>query len=191
MLRGAWILLAGIAALSAVALAFAHAEPANIKPGDGAVLDVAPPQVQIEMTQDMARQAGANDIVVVDANGKQITTAPAVIDNVDRKKLTVALPLTLAFGTYTVQWRTLSADDGDPATGTTSFTYDPRQTPKAGKEVLQVSLLGSPEAGAGSATTSFRTSGGGGTSWILLVAVGIGALVVGAGGTYLFIQNKR
>jgi len=183
------VLVAVIGALAAITIAFAHAEPATIKPGDGAVLNQVPTQVQIEMTQDMARQAGANDIVVVDANGKQVTTVAATIDNADRKKLKVPLPPALAPGTYTVQWKTVSADDGDPANGTTTFTYDPARTPSPGTERLQTSLLGSPQA-ATPAEAPPRSRGGGGTSWILLVAVGVGALVVGGGATFLFVQNR-
>lgn len=189
MVRILIVLLAALGAVAASTVAFAHAEPANIKPGDGAVLNQPPAQVQIEMTQDMARQAGANDIVVVDANGKQVTTVSATIDNADRKKLAVPLPATLAPGTYTVQWKTVSADDGDPATGTTTFTYDPARTPFPGTEVLQTSLLGSPEAGTPGGAP-LASGGGGGTSWILLAAVGIGALVVGGGATFLFVQNR-
>lgn len=188
MLRIAGVLVAVVVALAAITVAFAHAEPANIKPGDGAVLNQPPTQIQIEMTQDMARQAGANDIVVVDANGKQVTTVSATIDNADRKKITVPMPPTLVAGTYTVQWKTLSADDGDPANGTTTFTYDPARTPSPGTEVLRASVLGSPAAGT-PAEAPLRSGGGGGTSWILLVAVGIGALAVGGGATYLFVQN--
>jgi len=194
---------ATVAALALVAVALAHAEPDTISPGDGAVLAASPSQVVIEMSQEMARTADANDIDVVDASGKEVTTAAATIDNADRKKLTVPLPPNLPTGTYTVKWKTLSADDGDAANGTLSFTIDPAKTPSAGKTKLRDTGIGeSPSAAApspaakstGAAAPASDIGGGGGgsgTSWILVAAVGIAMLAVGSGGTFLLVTKKE
>jgi methionine-rich copper-binding protein CopC len=185
-----------VAALALVTIAFAHAEPDTISPGDGAVLAASPAQVVIEMSQDMARTANANDIDVLDASGKEVTTAAATIDNTDRKKLTVALRPNLPTGVYTVNWKTLSADDGDAANGTLSFTLEPSKTPSAGKTSLRDTGIGaaSPAAGATDvppASSAGGDSGGAGTSWILVAAVAIGMLAVGSGGTFLLITKKQ
>lgn len=187
------VLLCALAiALLAVVSAVAHAEPVRVTPGDGAVLNSAPDRVVMEMSQEMARSAGRNDIDVFDAAGKEVTEAAAVIDDSGRKRLSVALPGGLAPGAYSVRWTTLSADDGDDASGQTTFTYDPGATPVAGKEILREDLLGGgatpPPA---SAIPEMTGSGSNGMSWVLVAAVGAGMLVLGAGGAYLLVQKRQ
>ncbi len=179
---------AALLAMASVTSVFAHAEPATVKPGDGAVLAQPPTEVVIEMTQEMARQAGANDIEVFDPAGRKITTVSAVIDNGDRKRLSVPLPTGLVVGAYTVRWKTLSADDGDAANGQLSFTYDPSKPPSPGKENL-VELAAGATASA-TASGGFGSGGGGGTSWVLLVAVAVAMLAIGSGGTFLLVRKN-
>lgn len=193
------LLAAAALGLAAVTLAFAHAEPAQVKPGEGAVLKSPPTQVLIEMSQEMAREAGANDIQVLDAGGKNVATGPAVIDNNDRKKLTVALAANLPTGTYTVKWKTLSADDGDPADGSYTFTFDPSKPASPGNENVRPDLLGNGSAGGGAtaapstpppASTSIGGGSDSGVSWITVAAVGVAMLVVGSGGTWFLVQKR-
>jgi methionine-rich copper-binding protein CopC len=185
------LVVAAAASMAFVTAAFAHAEPATVTPGNNAVLATRPTQVTIEMSQDMARQAGANDIVVADATGKQVTTAVATIDDSDRKKLSVPLPNDLAVGVYTVNWKTLSADDGDAANGTFQFTYDPAKPPAAGTVTLSDTNVGTP-ATAAAKPPALDASGGSdnGTSWVLFAAVAVGMLVIGAGGTFLLVNRR-
>jgi methionine-rich copper-binding protein CopC len=183
--------LAGVsglfAALAVVALALAHAEPVTVKPGDGAVVTSAPLSVEITMSQDMARQAGANDIDVFDANGTEVTRVAAVIDNANRRKLSVPLPSTLTPGRYTVRWKTLSADDGDAADGNLSFTFDPNGTANPGRETLsEVETVETPAA----AEPLALGGGGGGTSWVLVVAVAVGMFAAGGGTAFLLTQKR-
>ncbi|MBI5947725.1 MAG: copper resistance protein CopC [Chloroflexi bacterium] len=174
---------AAIAALVVVTAVFAHAEPATVFPGDGAVLAAAPRSIMMTMTQELARQQGANDIDVVDAKGVEVTTEAAVISDTNRRLLSVNLPTSLPAGDYTVRWKTLSAEDGDGATGQTTFRIDPNAIPSPGKEVLKASVLGeTPTPAPGLADFA---EGGGGTSWVLVTAVGLAALVAGAGAMYL------
>jgi methionine-rich copper-binding protein CopC len=185
------LLAAAVVALAGVASALAHAEPATAKPGDGAVLTTAPTRVDIEMSQDMARREGANDIRVFDAARNEITSAPAIIDNTDRKHISAGLPSPLAPGKYTVKWKTLSADDGDAAEGTLSFTFDPNGTPDPGKETLRQELLGTGATATKAAASGVPGAGGtAGVSWVLVVAVGIGMLVLGGGGAFLLVQKR-
>lgn len=183
-------LLGAMGALGAVAIAFAHAEPATVKPGDGAVLNQPPTEIVIVMTQEMARQSGGNDISVFDASGTRINTASAVIDNNDRKRITVALPVNLPVGVYTVKWKTLSADDGDPANGQYTFTYDPSKPPSAGKEALVdvPAAATTPSAKPAASDSGFGGSGGG-ASWVLVAAVAVGMFALGSGGTYLLVRR--
>ena len=93
-------LAAAAAALVAATLVFAHAEPVRVSPGDGAVLNSPPLEIVFEMSQEMARQEGQNDIDVFDASGNEITTIAAVIDNANRRRLSVALPSGLEPGEF-------------------------------------------------------------------------------------------
>lgn len=185
--------LAGLAALTlglvGFVSAFAHAEPAMIKPGDGAVLKKAPVEVVITMSQEMFDRAGANDIDLIDQSGTEVTTAAAAVDRSDRKQLSVAVPSTLAPGKYTVKWKTLSADDGDAAEGELSFTFDPGGIENPGKEQLKESLDANTPAADSRPTLSVGEPSDG-VTWVLVVAVGIAMFVLGAGGTFLLVQKR-
>lgn len=187
------LLSALLATLIFPALAFAHAQPKTVQPGDGAVLNASPGEYVMETTQEMARREGANDLDIFDANGNEVTAVAAVIDNSNRSRLTVTLPPTLEPGEYTVRWKTLSAEDGDPADGELTFTIDPDATPDPGKEQL---VEGAPTAppddgnGETSAPPVIEGGDGGGTSWVLVAAVAVGCLVLGSGTTFLLVQKK-
>lgn len=183
-------LAAAVAALATVAAAFAHAEPAKVNPGDGAVLDQAPTFVEITMSQELARQADGNDIDVFDADGKEVTIVSAVIDNGDRRKITVTLPQNLKPGTYQVKWKTLSAEDGDTAQGTLSFTFDPTKPVNLGRTDLKADTTAAAGNSGPSSSLGYGFEGGGGTSWILVVAVAVGMFVVGSGATYFLVQKR-
>ncbi|GIW15225.1 MAG: hypothetical protein KatS3mg063_1078 [Tepidiforma sp.] len=172
---------AGLAAVGWFAAAFAHAEPERASPGDGAVLNAPPAEVVLVMTQEMARQAGANDIDVYDAGGNEVTREPAVIDPNDRRRLSVRLPADLPPGEYTVRWRTLSADDGDTATGELRFRVDPAAAPSPGRELLKETLLGGGPAAPAGVTGISAAGGSDEVSWVLVAAVGGGLFVVGLG----------
>jgi len=190
------MIFALVVALVPVTIAFGHAQPAKIVPGDGAVLTTPPATIEIEMTQDMPKEdTGASDIDVVDASGKEVTTVAGVVDNGNRRKLSVAMPTTLQPGVYTVRWKTLSADDGDPANGTFTFTYDPNGTASPGTEVVRPPILGetptaTPSGNADVPPAQINSGNGGGTSWPLVAAVAVGMFVLGGGTTFLLVQKK-
>ena len=185
-------LVYGMVLLGSAPTAKAHAAPAKITPGNGAILNAGPDRVVIEMSQEMTRQAGANDIDVFGPSGTEVTTEAAVLDSANRRLLSVALPAPLAPGKYVVKWKTLSADDGDPAEGNElSFTVDPNATPVAGTEVVREDTLGgnSPTAAPQSAPKLAAPKSKDGVTWVLAVAVGLGAFVLGAGGTFLLVDR--
>ncbi len=192
-MRAAAVLAAVVASLASLSTAFAHAEPAKVNPGDGAIVKEMPTVIDIIMTQDMARQAEANDIDVIDEFGREITLIAAVIDNNDRKHISVTLPHSgVRPGVYTIKWKTLSADDGDTAEGTLSFTWDPNVAQVQPGRVNLKETVPAP-AGGGSGSASAPSLGGGsgnGTSWVLLAAVAIGMFVAGSGTTFLLVQKR-
>lgn len=189
-------LLAAVAMVVSLACAtnvFAHAEPATARPGDGAVLTSAPAEVVLVMSQELARQAGGNDVDVFDATGREVTTVAAVVDNNDRTRLSVALPSGLLPGRYTVKWKSLSSEDGDSAEGELSFTFDPNGMASAGKEKLREDLLnpGGTASPTGSAGTMSVDSDDDGVTWVLVIAAGLGMFILGAGGTFLLVQKRQ
>ncbi len=179
----------GLAALGWFAAAFAHAEPERATPGDGSVLNTPPGEIVLVMTQEMARQAGANDIEVFDSQGTKVTREAAVLDPNDRRRLSVRLPADLPPGEYVVRWKTLSAEDGDTATGELRFRVDPSAAPSPGRELLKETLLGGgPTAPAG--VTSISAGGGSGEAgWVLVAAVGAVLFVLGLGAGVLFSRR--
>ncbi len=184
------LLLAALLAVAATSTVSAHAEPVEVKPGDGAVLTGPPIEVVIIMSQDMARREGANDIDVLDADGIEVTRVSAVIDNANRRRLSVPLPSSLEPGTYTVRWKTLSDEDGDEASGELTFTYDPSGTPDPGRERLRDDLVPTRPSTEGDPAPSLVIQNETGMSWVLVVAVGVGMLALGAGAGYLFSQKR-
>lgn len=172
-------------ALAGAASAAAHAEPVRATPGDGAVVTSPPPEVVLLMSQELARQTGANDIEVLDSAGRDVTPGTAVIDPADRRRLSVPLPSDLEPGEYVVRWKTLSAEDGDTASGELRFRFEPSGTSIPGREVLKESVLGGATPAAAAPPPVAGAGSDGGTSWVLVAAAAGAALVIGAGGMYL------
>ena len=94
-------------------VALAHATPVSSQPEPGAELGTAPGVVTIRFSEPLNR--GLSSITVIDPNGRAFRGTPSD----DR---TIQAPLsTNAFGTYRVQWTTVSTVDGHTLRG--SFTF--------------------------------------------------------------------
>lgn len=190
----ALLVIAAILPLLATDVASAHAEPDEVRPGDGAVVTTVPEQVEIVMSQELARREGGSDIDVIGPDGTEVTTQAATLDLQDRTRLTVPLPTDLAPGTYTVRWKSLSSEDGDPADGELSFTYDPNGQPSPGRE--QLDDAESPGSGVATPAANDGASGfsdGGsssGSTWVVAAAAGIAGLVIGGAVTFLLVQRQ-
>jgi copper resistance protein C len=113
------------AALVLAGLASAHAGYVRSEPGAGAVVAAVPTEVVIWFGQDLFRRAGENGIEVLGPDGAAVQAGEAVVDDDDRRRLSVALASGLGPGVYIVDWHSLSADDGDTDAGSFTFTYDP------------------------------------------------------------------
>jgi methionine-rich copper-binding protein CopC len=194
MKRFATLLVALCAGLAVAVTALAHAEPAEVSPGLGANVIAPPGQVQIVMSQEMAIREGANDIDVLNAEGTEVTRIAAVVDRGDRRRISVPLPSDLTTGSYTVRWKTLSAEDGDADDGEYVFTYDPSKPEDPGRTNLRedVPTVETPANGDGSSVPlpSVGVDDESGMSWILVAAVGIAGLAIGSGATFLLVQRR-
>jgi methionine-rich copper-binding protein CopC len=158
------LVLTLLSALRLSGLARAHAGYVRSEPGAGAVVAVPPAQVEIWFSQDMFRRQGENWIRVTGPGGETVHVGDAVIDDDDRRHMTVPLQSGLPPGEYTVAWRTLSAEDGDDDEDTFTFTLDPAAqatstpmsaltpTPPPAATSTPVAALPSPTAQAGGRT---------------------------------------
>jgi methionine-rich copper-binding protein CopC len=105
--------------LASTGNAFAHARYDRSEPPAGSMVDGQPFVLKTYFTQELTSKS---TIQVVDANGQQVDMADGRVDldDPDRKLMVVSLPA-LPEGVYTVQWGSVSAEDGDSETGTFAF----------------------------------------------------------------------
>lgn len=118
----AWI-IAGSAfvAVSALAAPTASADARFVRaePAAGTTVDATPFVLKSWFTQGLMSRS---TIRVLDVNGAQVDLGDGRVDldNPDRTLMLLSLPA-LPVGVYTVQWSTVSADDGDTDSGSFSF----------------------------------------------------------------------
>lgn len=124
--RSRFFLLALLAALLLPGVVLGHADYCRSEPGIGAVVALSPERVEIWFTQEMFRREGENWIRVFGPADEAVHDGEAQIDDDDRSHMSVALLPDLPPGEYRVEWRTLSADDGDDEEGNFIFTLDPQ-----------------------------------------------------------------
>jgi copper transport protein len=98
----------------------AHARYARSEPGADAVVPNAPAQLKVWFTQEVATQGSS--LQVLDSAGNRVDTGDGHVDlNDPDRKLMWATLMPLADGVYTVNWVTISGEDGDQADGSFRF----------------------------------------------------------------------
>jgi copper resistance protein C len=107
------------------ATAFAHAELDVPTPDDGATVEGTPPEVSGTFTQ--AIEPDGSSLVLRDSANEVVARGGPDPDDVHRMFI-ADLP-ELVPGMYQVRWTTISAEDGEIARGTWSFTVVPAPTP--------------------------------------------------------------
>lgn len=121
--RAAWLRAALLILLAFIILtpqsAGAHAFLDRSDPEANAVVPEAPESVRMWFTEPLEVQYSAAELF--DASGQRIETEVSVVGP-EEHQLTLPLPADLPNGTYTVQWRNVSAADGHPETGYVPFT---------------------------------------------------------------------
>lgn len=105
------------ALIATTSLAFAHALPKLQQPGPGATVS-APHEVSIEFGE--ALEPTFSKMIVTTEKGTQVNTEKSVVDDKDKKHMSVALGA-LQPGVYTVQWTAVAAD-GHRTQGHYNFT---------------------------------------------------------------------
>ncbi len=102
-----------------VGIAEGHAFLERSDPAANAVVPEVPREVRMWFTEPL--EAAYSRAELFDAQGQRLATEPSHIGT-DPKELVLPLPPDLPRGTYTVQWRNVSAADGHPEVGFFSFT---------------------------------------------------------------------
>lgn len=106
-----------VAALSTgTTVSFAHANYVSSTPPANATLTAAPASLAITFSEELS----SIQITVTGPHGAEVTTSRASIDLAQRTNTSVPLRDDGA-GQYTVVWRNVSEDDGDPNDGSFSF----------------------------------------------------------------------
>jgi methionine-rich copper-binding protein CopC len=121
----------GVAALAAALmialmapgrLTFAHAQPQRANPAAGSTIPAAPAKVEMWFTEEV--NPDGTVLNVTGPNGEQVDQGDTALDlyDVSHEHVTVTLKPNLGPGVYTVTWQSVSAEDGDAANGTFTFT---------------------------------------------------------------------
>ena len=92
----------GLAATGLPATASAHAEPESSNPPIGGTVTERPTEVEVTFTQEVVRQGTESALLVVDAQGNDVTAGPSEVDDLDRTIIRVPLQPDLPDGTYSV-----------------------------------------------------------------------------------------
>ena len=107
--------------------ALAHARLLETDPADGARLSEPPKQVQLRFNEPI--EAEFTPVKVLDQQGNRVDRDDAQVDSEDRRTVTAGLNES-AKGTYTVQWRVISADT-HPVNGSYEFSVTGASTNEA------------------------------------------------------------
>ena len=122
-MRAAAALAGGLLLLFAHAtVVAAHAEPERANPPISGTVAAVPAVVEIWFDEEV--NADGTTVRVIGPGGVEAHAGAAELDLFDpnRQRVTVPLASGLGPGTYTVQWVSLSATDGDEARGGYVFT---------------------------------------------------------------------
>jgi methionine-rich copper-binding protein CopC len=113
--------LMGLLSIAAPLTATAHAQPryASSVPDSGGFVTSVPSSVKITYTEEV-KLSGSN-ISVIAPGGKEVNAGPIAFDGSDRKTLVVPLASGLTNGQYTVNWVSISTQNGDKEEGGFNF----------------------------------------------------------------------
>jgi methionine-rich copper-binding protein CopC len=131
MTRLVFVIVALLFMAAPVRLVSAHAEPERANPPINGSVAAAPAILEIWFGEEAESEGTA--ISVFNSDCTRVDLGDTAIDLYDpeHKHVTVTLKPNLPDGTYTVQWQSVSAEDGDEASGSYTFTVNSSATPMA------------------------------------------------------------
>ena len=184
-------------ALLVPGLVVGHSELQTPTPADKS--SVTTPVTQVSGTFTESIKKDGSSLLVKDATGT--TVAQGGVDPADDKVMTASPTTPLGNGSYTVQWTTISADDGDLARGTWTFTMAVAATPSPAATTgasasaaptatpSAVPTVAPTPAASPSASGGGSDKSGGGSDVILPIVIAL--VVLGAGAAYLLSRRGR
>jgi copper transport protein len=101
-----------------------HAYLDQSNPDAGDIVEEVPEEIRLWFTEPL--EPDHSFIVLYDATGSEIDDVESRIDPDDQFQMYMPLPDDLPNGTYTVQWRNISAADGHSQSGFFAFTIGSR-----------------------------------------------------------------
>src|SRR5690242_11272418 len=112
--------------LLAVVVGVAFAAPAHAKvlsatPGIGSTIAQAPTTITVTCAENINPNPKLSNLYVYAPSGDLISQGDAKVPLNNPKNMSIAIKPT-GDGVYVVQWKTVSADDGDPDQGAFVFT---------------------------------------------------------------------
>ncbi len=160
-----------------VRTALAHAEPERAIPPINGTVESSPAKVEIWFSQEVT--ADGNKIAVTGPDGSSVDRGDTKVDLNDttHTHVTVSLSPNLPPGVYTVNWVSVSEEDGDADNGKYTFTIA-GGTPVASPAASPVaSPAASPAATATPGASAGTTTDGERYRWeIFGIGVGAGAI---------------
>lgn len=138
-----------IAAFAVMLQGQAHADYDHSMPEAGSTVETAPTIVEIYFSQEI--DESGTSIRVLGPDGAPIDLGDTTLDLFDpeRKRVTVSIQSGIGPGQYTVEWVSLSGEDGESDSGSFEFTVSglPAGTPGASPVASPVaSPMASPES---------------------------------------------
>ena len=201
--RAAAVVAAGLfIALMALSLVLpvavlGHSELDTPTPADKST--VTEPVIEVSGTFTEAIKADGSSLLVKDSTG--VTVAQGGVDATNNKIMTATPAIPLPNGIYTVQWTTVSADDGDIARGTWTFTVavaaataTPSASATAGAATATAPTTAPTPSSTANAAPSPSPSGSGsntGSGGDVILPIIIALIILGAGAAYLLSRRGR
>ena len=143
-----------------------HAVVVKSDPAAGATIAQAPTTITVTTAENMKPGPANSNLFVYGPSGKLINQGDAKVALNNPKQMSVNINPEKN-GIYVVQWKNVSADDGDPDQGAFTFT-------------VGTAAQGAPATVARPTAPTSSTSSGG-TSWLVTAIIGIVTLVIGLG----------
>jgi len=196
-----------VATLIAYATVFAHADYESSVPARDEVVAESPERVEVFFTQDVIKREGLYYVRVFDESSVQVSAGDGLVNDDNRRNMSAELPDPLEPGRYIVEWMTTSDEDGDDATGAFCFYVavgptaeqaaecaafgEDEDAPTASQGTLQPTDAGPTAPSA----TDAPADGGdeddeSNTGLIVGIIVAVVALVVVAGGGYMWLSRR-
>lgn len=163
---------------SAHAVIPTHAKVTKAIPAIGSTVSQAPTTVTVFALENINPDPNKSNLFIYSPAGDLISQGNAKVSltNPEEMSITIKPDTANLNGVYVVQWKTVSAKDGDPDQGAFVFTVNTGAAATPTPAVTATTSTGQPTT-----LSTTNTTGTGGTPIWVPIVVGIIALLVGLG----------